>query len=190
MCGFWPYLHAVLRFQVILFAVLRYQYIIFCDFIHLTYIHLWLCSTWVSLLMNNVFHAILMMPLMTYAQEPGTHSHNKWRVEVIITNVVLSSILIVWCLSLHPLIIAKLNDFRLLGMLFWKGSTVLVTRWASRMRRYWGLPVIWILHGTIIPNMPPWLTGCPVTLATQLAVWSIALLALKVAEKIKIFRKS
>ena len=103
---------------------------------------------------------------------------------------ILCSILIMWCLSLHPLIIAKLKDFRLLGMLFWKGSTVLVTRWASRMRRYWGLPVIWILHGTIIPNMPPWLTGCPVTLATQLAVWSIALLALKVPEKIKIFRKS
>ena len=84
VCGFWPYLHAVLRFQVILFAVLRYQCILFCDFIDLTYIHLWLCSTGVSLLMNNVFHAILMMPLMTYAQEPGTHSHNKWRVEVII----------------------------------------------------------------------------------------------------------
>ena len=77
VCGFWPYLHAVLRFQVILFAVLRYQCILFCDFIDLTYIHLCLCSTGVSLLMNNVFHAILMMPLMTYAQEPGTHSHNK-----------------------------------------------------------------------------------------------------------------
>ena len=113
VCGFWPYLHAVLRFQVILFAVLRYhQCILFCYFIDLTYIHLWLC-TGVSLLMNNVFHAPLM-PLMTYAQEPGTHSHNKWRVEVIITNVVLCSILIMWCLSLHPLIIAKLKDFRLL----------------------------------------------------------------------------
>ena len=70
VCGFCPYIHAVCGFKsfylrfcginAFFFAILQISLAFNYD----------LCSTEQSQMMNNVFHAVLMIPLRTYAGEP------------------------------------------------------------------------------------------------------------------------